>query len=217
MARRNRKRESEGIFALLSVGIILGMIKISFDLAVRLLSTWEFQLGAGLSTVVLGTIFYHKFKKKRDRANTLRDEIGKVEVSEDRAQYLIDKDDYRRGNAKENVYRKLFQLPLLKLYGNCCAKCGSSSNGLDLDHFFISKNEGGSFIMRHQSGHLVNNAVPLCQSCNRSKSDDSFKDFFKPEEVLRLFQLNVQMTKLLNETEVLDTNGEVIKQRKRSA
>ena len=149
----------------------------------------------------------HKLKKAHqlamEKVEAIQCEIAKVNISDRREDYLIENKDYRRGNDKENLYRKKFFLTLLRIFENQCAKCRSVDNGIDLDHFFLSKNEGGCFIMRHKDGYLVNNAIPLCQRCNRIKSDNSYKAFFTQEEILRLFQRNAELTKVLNETEEL--------------
>lgn len=134
--------------------------------------------------------------------------------SADREEYIIDRDDYRRGNPKESYYRKTFCLYLLEAFGNSCAKCGSKENGMDIDHFIFSKNEGGCFMMRHREGYLVNNAIPLCQTCNRSKSDESYTSFFNESELLEILEKNVLMTRRLNSKSIFDERGRVIKQKR---
>lgn len=140
--------------------------------------------------------------------------ISNISPSSDRNDYLIDNDDYRRGNSKESYYRKTFALHLLETFGNCCAKCGDKENGIDIDHFIFCKNEGGCFIMRHRDGHLVNNAIPLCWTCNRAKSDESFQSYFSSEELLSIFEKNLKMTKRLNDKSVFDVEGKIIKVKK---
>lgn len=130
--------------------------------------------------------------------------LSEVFVSTNREDYIIEKEDYKKGNKRENKYKKKYVLTLLSLYQNQCARCGRSDNGFDLDHFFLSKNEGGSFALRHKDGYLVNNAIPLCQSCNRSKGDRSYRTFFNDEEILTLFTKNREMTLLLNQVPPLN-------------
>ena len=125
--------------------------------------------------------------------------FSEVYVSTDREDYIVKKEDYKRGNSRENEYRRKYLLPLLNLYDTKCAKCGKMDNGFDLDHFFLSKNEGGNFSLLHKDGHLVNNAIPLCQSCNRAKGDRPFNNFFDREQILFLFTKNREMTLLLNQ------------------
>lgn len=130
--------------------------------------------------------------------------LNEVFVSTNREDYVIGKEDYKRGNKRESEYRKKHILTLLNLYQNQCAKCRKSDNGFDLDHFFISKNEGGNFALAHRDGHLVNNAIPLCQSCNRSKGDRPYDAFFNNDEILSLFTKNRQMTLILNQVSSSD-------------
>ena len=131
---------------------------------------------------------------RRRESNLRAIQLKKVAVSHRREDYVISNEDYRRGNYKENRYRKVMMLKLLAAFGNACAKCGAQDNGLDLDHFFMSKNEGGSFAMHHQAGHLINNAIPLCQTCNRRKSDDSYLTFFTAQELAAILVINQRMT-----------------------
>lgn len=124
--------------------------------------------------------------------------LNTVEISDNRHDYIIDDTDYKRSNSREAEYRKKYILPLLHLYKNKCAKCGAMDNGLDIDHFVFSKSRGGNFSMLHKKGHLVNNAIPLCRHCNRSKSDKSHKSFFSEAERCTLFAKNKEMTILIN-------------------
>lgn len=140
--------------------------------------------------------------------------INAILPSSNRNDYLIDNDDYRRGNPRESYYRKTFALHLLETFGNCCAKCGDKENGIDIDHFIFSKNEGGCFIMKHKQGHLINNAIPLCRTCNRSKSDGSFHSFYSDEKLLLILEKNLQMTKLVNDKSIFGTDGKILKQKK---
>jgi 5-methylcytosine-specific restriction endonuclease McrA len=147
-------------------------------------------------------------RRKRQKA------IATLTPSADRDDYIIDRDDYRRGSPKESYYRKTFCLYLLDSFGNCCARCGSKENGMDIDHFIFSKNEGGCFIMRHRDGYLINNAIPLCQSCNRSKSDNDYKSFFIESELLAILERNVLMTRRLNAKSIFDESGKIAKQKR---
>jgi 5-methylcytosine-specific restriction endonuclease McrA len=237
--RRNKKGEA-ALFGALFVFILIGLAFLllaavaqaaiyCFHAAIDFFSTPTGMLvitGSVLLFIISATLTVRKSAKQRRQREAdeaaeqarmrsddekLRSAIEEIQVSVDRSDYIIDKNDYKRGNPKENLYRKNFLLTLFETFGNRCAKCGSNENGVDIDHFFFSKNAGGCFIMRHKNGHLVNNAIPLCQSCNRSKSDKSFRNFFTVEETLGLFQKNVLLTKLLNEKAVLQADGSVAK------
>lgn len=136
---------------------------------------------------------------RRYDENAQKERMKAVKISDNRHDYRILNNDYRRDNSKERQYRKVHKNALLRLHDNRCVKCHDDENGLDLDHFVFSKNEGGCFMMEHKDGFLVNNAIPLCESCNRSKSDKSYLDFFSEEQLLEIFEKNVEMTKRLND------------------
>lgn len=135
----------------------------------------------------------------QDESLRLKAELKKVLVSTDREDYIIREIDYKKGNGREHEYRKKYVLRLFSLYQNQCAKCGRQDNGYEIDHFFISKNEGGNFSLHHKDGYFVNNAILLCRSCNSSKSDKPYNAFFSDEEILYLFTKNREMTLLLNQ------------------
>jgi hypothetical protein len=213
MPRRRKSKPADlavtfigGFFALLFVVILTVIQKI-----VEFLSTTPGQIVCGIGLVFAGWLYWeHQKQKDRERLEAqareqeIQVKIATVEISKNREDYIIEEDDYRRGNKKENLYRKRFKLTLLSTFGNACVKCGRSDNGVDIDHFVLSKNEGGCFFLRHKDGHLVNNAIVLCASCNRSKSDDCHLDFFTPKELHRVYVLNAGMTKLLNEESFLE-------------
>lgn len=54
-------------------------------------------------------------------------------------------------------------------FNNCCAYCGNQTQRLAKDHF-IALSKGGEF--------TVNNVVPACMSCNGSKMDRSFFEWY---------------------------------------
>jgi len=206
--RTVKQAKAIGVLILLGVGLGVAAIGAVLDALSKMFQANSLLCTLLIVAVVLiaGWVLYAKIQRdkveKRMRV-ALRAErdalIAEVKVSDDRFDYIISNEDYRRGLPKENLYRKVFFLRLLSLYENRCAKCGGVSNGLDIDHLVLSKNEGGCFILKHKAGYLINNAVPLCQSCNRSKSDRSYRDFYAEDDLLNLFQKNVTMTKLLNE------------------
>lgn len=119
-------------------------------------------------------------------------------ISDDRHDYIILKDDYNRGSQKDRDFLKTHRNALLRLYNNACAACGDDENGMDIDHFVFPKNAGGCFTMDHKDGYQVCNAIPLCESCNRSKSDRSYNDFFTIDQLDKIFSANVEITKRLN-------------------
>lgn len=148
------------------------------------------------------TILREEKKKADEFRRAVQNRLTEVHISDNRTDYLIHRDDYKRGSDKEREYIRLHRNFLFRTYDNRCAKCGDDSNGLDIDHFFFSKNEGGCFEMLHRDGFKVNNAIPLCESCNRSKSDRSYRNFFSSYELLRVLEFNAKMNERLNENKI---------------
>jgi len=206
--RRSRKGYTAILFLLLVGGVVFVVLAVVYSvLAVIAQFIYENAISSTILAVIVGGIVLAIFiavRRKRNRAvRQLEARMSVVRISDNRTDYLISNDDYRRGTPRENFYRKTFKLPLLSVFGNRCARCGSSQNGVDIDHFVLSKNEGGSFAMFHRDGMWVNNAIPLCQACNRSKLDRSYRDFFTAEQLINILERNVQMTKRLNERGVM--------------
>ena len=136
---------------------------------------------------------------ERNKKEEFARKIGQLSSSDNRHEYEISNEDYKRGLDKERDYVLRHKAALFRLFDNRCANCGDDENGLEIDHFIFSKNEGGCFEMRHKDGFNVNNAIPLCESCNRSKSDKNYKTFFSPERLVQILEKCSLMTKRLNE------------------
>ena len=206
MARRIKKNEAIALTVLAGIGLVLQAFTFLFK---WLLENWVVLIVL-IAIAGVYAIFYFREKERknlalrRGREQFVRN-LNRVSISDDRNDYIFSDEDYRRGNKRENDYRKKYFLPLLNIFGNKCAKCGDSSNGIDLDHFVFSKNEGGNFSLLHKDGHLVNNAIPLCRACNRSKSDKSYRDFFNEEQILYLFTKNRDMTITINSENIPDS------------
>lgn len=221
MFRKKRRMKTIGL--LIVIGIVAGNASLFFKVfrpiarvAFNLLNTTNAKVVISGVAVITLLIILRKIwnliaiiqqHRRRQMA------IATLIPSADRDEYIIERDDYRRGNPKENYYRKTFCLYLLEIFGNSCAKCGSKENGMDIDHFIFSKNEGGCFIMKHRDGYLINNAIPLCQTCNRSKSDNDFNSFFNESELHVIFEKNVLMTRRLNEKAIFDEFGRILKKK----
>ncbi len=218
-----RRRKLNIIMTLIHIGLVVGIVGVIFRVVMTLMrAALNFFNSADGRIVTLGAAMVITFvviKKVWDlivrirRHQRRRATIAKLMPSADRNEYIIEREDYRRGSPKESYYRKTFCLYLLEAFNNSCAKCGSKENGMDIDHFIFSKNEGGCFMMRHSEGYLINNAIPLCQTCNRSKSDESYKSYFSESELLTILERNVLMTKRLNQRLIFNGNGEIIKQK----
>ncbi|MDB5037356.1 MAG: endonuclease, partial [Bacteriovoracaceae bacterium] len=141
-------------------------------------------------------------RKAEDLRMKVQIRLSELGIDDERSDYIVHRDDYKRGTEKEREYIRLHRNFLFRTYDNRCGKCANDSNGLDIDHFFFSKNEGGCFQMRHRSGFYVNNAIPLCESCNRSKSDRHYRAFFSPHDLLRVMELNAKLNDRLNQSKI---------------
>lgn len=138
-------------------------------------------------------------KKAEDIRRGLERRTRELGIHDDRSAYVVVSDDYKRGSRKERDYLRKHKNAVCRMYDNRCAKCGTDTNGLEIDHFFISKNEGGCFQMLRRDGLYVNNAIPLCEACNRAKADRHYRSFFSVPELARILELNAQMNERLNE------------------
>lgn len=192
MGKKYRSKKSNdgaaftAIFILIVIGFIYNHINTFIILLVIILTIIT------TISIILKLIKYWKAKR-------IKQKLRETGVSTNRQDYVISNEDYKRGNKRESEYRKKYLLSLLNLYDTKCVRCGRMDNGLDLDHFFLSKNSGGNFSLLHRDGYLVNNAIPLCQSCNRSKGDRPYDHFFDKDQILFLFTKNREMNFLLNQ------------------
>jgi len=196
-----RKLRRSKLFLLFILGLSVKSISATihwFDNTKKaILSSYYWESGILQTSIIavplLFFIIYFSLRLKRKRA------LNSVKISDNRKDYVINKEDYKRNNPRDAEYRKKYVLSLLRVYDNKCAKCGAMDNGLDLDHFVFSKSHGGNFSMLHKKGYFINNAIPLCQHCNRSKSNRSYKKFFTEPERQKLFTKNKEMTLLINQ------------------
>ncbi|MGZ3768553.1 MAG: hypothetical protein ACXVCP_02315 [Bdellovibrio sp.] len=229
--RRSRKKEAKivGTIVILAfcIAVLLATVAIA-KVSLEFFRSTNGKIFGVIAVITMIAIIFRKITKaaiqervlaeqrasEKKRVEEQQRNINNLIPSTERSDYLFEKDDYRRGNPKENLYKKAFSLRLFETFHNKCAKCGTKDNGVDIDHFLFSKNEGGCFMMRHRDGYLVNNAIPLCHTCNRSKSDDSYKLFFRDSELALILEKNVLMTKLLNECHLLSDDGKPIKIKK---
>ena len=207
MARRYKSHQAGGALLFVLAGLVYVVVRIAqfvYDNAVFFVSA-AVIIGAVVAGVAIWRRKQRRLAMEEESARRheyqrrLEARLAVVRISDRRVDYLISNDDYRRGTPRENFYRKTFLLPLLATFANRCASCGTSENGVDIDHFVFSKNEGGTFAMFHREGFWINNAIPLCQSCNRRKLDHSYRDFFTAERLAEILEKNAEMTKRLNE------------------
>jgi hypothetical protein len=95
--------------------------------------------------------------------------IKNLQAEFERKNFYIRPEDYRRGNPIDNYFHKITKI-VFGAFDHCCIFCGAADN-LTLDHYALSKNEGGNFALilsDKTSIHL--NIVVLCRSCNASKA-----------------------------------------------
>jgi 5-methylcytosine-specific restriction endonuclease McrA len=92
--------------------------------------------------------------------------------------FIIQKKDYRRGNAIDNYCRSELSGAIYEAFNGQCVSCGSPQR-LTLDHFALTKNEGGNFVLVAKDGVcLAINVVVLCRSCNSIKAQRPHTAFF---------------------------------------
>lgn len=115
-------------------------------------------------------------------------------ISQSIKDYTVEDAHHHRGHPLERQFRLKHQNYLCSLFDNRCAACGNDENGLDIDHYFFPKSSGGMFMMLHKKGYFINNAVPLCETCNRSKGK---KRIFRDYDLLIADRITT-MTKRLN-------------------
>jgi hypothetical protein len=92
--------------------------------------------------------------------------------------FIIQKKDYRRGNAIDNYCRSELSGAIFEAFNGRCVSCDSPQR-LTLDHFALTKNEGGNFVLVAKDGVcLAINVVVLCRSCNSTKAQRPHTAFF---------------------------------------
>jgi hypothetical protein len=113
--------------------------------------------------------------------------------------YIIVGPDYSRDSRLDNQYKARFSYALSKAFNGHCCRCGEGMGQLEFDHCWWPKSKGGNFVMRHRSGVYVNNCIPLCRSCNSSKSNKDFREFFSEEEISRIMEISQSLNAYINE------------------
>jgi hypothetical protein len=107
--------------------------------------------------------------------------------------------DYKRDSSKDRSFMKKYKELYLKEIKGECPSCECKTKSFDMDHFYLPKSKGGSFLMKTLDGNNLLNAVLLCETCNRSKGAKSPFDFFKKEVLYKLIELNQRVTLLIKE------------------
>lgn len=194
------RKKNHGCLAYIAIiSAVFYLLNKLYDL---ILQEWEIFLSIFIFLGFFIALFVATYlDKNRER----RRKINQESVSHEPSDYVIRRGDYVRNNKVDAFYRKEYFLTILKAYDNRCAKCGTDRNGVDLDHCFIPKSLGGNFCLWHKDDFWINNAVPLCRTCNRSKGNRFYKEYFTDEQLLILFKKNKEMTQMLNRSEKSDS------------
>jgi hypothetical protein len=128
----------------------------------------------------------------------LNSDSKKISFSLDRSDYYINENDYKRNSEKDKLFLKKYKMDLLMLFDNSCAKTKTMEE-IELDHFFIPKNQGGSFILKDKNGRLIINAIPLNKKINSSKKDKKINEIFNNEELVYIFSKLEELNNKINQ------------------
>lgn len=140
-----------------------------------------------------------KDKKKNDNFNKA---ILLREYCRD--SFNIKKENYNRGNLEDNFVRNYLRDFIYNYFNNQCVCCASTEN-LTLDHFWLPKNAGGNFFMYHKEYKTyISNVVVLCRSCNSSKSDYDYKDFFTLSQLEQINVIQDKLNIIINNKETIE-------------
>lgn len=125
----------------------------------------------------------HRQKQQhQEQAEFAERSVGSLANPFDRSHFHIQAKDYRRGNAIDNYCRNILEDAILATFDHCCTFCGSDHD-LTFDHYGLTKNEGGNFILlANDKQSLRINLVVLCRSCNSMKSQRLHHHFFTEEQ-----------------------------------
>ena len=119
---------------------------------------------------------------------------------EEASNIIINGQDFNRYSSADRKYLKKYKSLILGIFNNSCAVCGDTK-GIELDHHFLCKRDGGSFQLVTINGKLLNNAIPLCERCNRSKGARPYT-IFEKDVIDRINYLNNIITnKIVEEIE----------------
>jgi hypothetical protein len=100
----------------------------------------------------------------------------------ERTHFHIQAKDYRRGNAIDNYCRNILEDAILTAFDHCCTFCGCDHD-LAFDHYGLTKNEGGNFILLSSDKQSLRiNLVVLCRVCNSMKAQRLHHHFFTEDQ-----------------------------------
>lgn len=125
----------------------------------------------------------------------------KLKLWTDRREELkISPEDFERDTPAEKQYLYKYRTTILRAFDNRCAICLAHDKGIEMDHHYICKADGGTFGLAHRTGVIINNAVPLCVPCNRRKKDKSYKLFCSKADIERIKRISSSITQYINMT-----------------
>jgi hypothetical protein len=113
---------------------------------------------------------YHKYRREYYQKN--KDEIVERNKQYESKQGRVIRSQRRRSR-KLKLPSDLTEsewLNVINYFNNACCYCGESPDKLQQDHF-VPVSKGG--------GYTASNIVPACASCNMSKSNNNFLDWYK--------------------------------------
>lgn len=99
--------------------------------------------------------------------------------------YEVNEEDYLRTAAKDKLFVKKYKMDLYEIFNNSCVKTGIKED-IELDHFFVPKSKGGTFLMKRKDGIWVINAIILNKKYNIIKGNKKIEEFFSIEELERI-------------------------------
>ena len=120
-----------------------------------------------------------------------------------RAEFYILPEDFERDTPAEKLYLYKYRAVIMMAFSNRCAICLAHDKGIEMDHHFICKVDGGTFGLKHRNGIIMNNTVPLCVPCNRKKKDKSYKLFCSKEQIARIRHISDLLTLHVNSMTLL--------------
>lgn len=120
----------------------------------------------------------------------------------DQKDLLLFRNGHIRNTQSEREYLRKYRNIISEMFGNQCAICCDKLNGIEWDHFYYPKSQGYNFFLYHKSGRIINNAIPLCISCNRTKGAKPYNMVCNSEALERINKLNHQLSILITSEEL---------------
>lgn len=111
---------------------------------------------------------------------------------------VITEADYQRSSPHDRLFLKKYKMELFRLFDNSCIK-SKLNEEIEIDHFFLPKSQGGSFLMQRKDGIWVVNAVILNKKYNIQKGVKKIEDFFSIEELMLINSKLKQLALKIND------------------